>query len=128
MKFATVLTCMDGRIQRPVYDYLNERFNAPWIDTITETGIVSILSGCGRQELLEAIFHRLGISVSLHGSNQIAIVAHHDCAANKVSDETQIEQLAKAQTFIQSHYPKLEVITLWVNAQWEIEELLSSNE
>ncbi|MBT3279126.1 MAG: hypothetical protein HN909_07925 [Phycisphaerales bacterium] len=122
MKFATVLTCMDGRIQKPSYDYLVERFSAPWIDTITETGIVSILSGCERQELLKAIFHRLDISVGVHGSQHIAVVAHADCAGNCVSDDTQRQQLVKAKAMLRERYPELEIITLWVDAQWSVTE------
>ncbi len=123
MTFSTVLTCMDGRIQKPAYDYLVERFGAPWVDTITETGIVSILSGCGRQELLEAIFHRLDISVRIHGSKFISIVAHHDCAGNDVPKETQILQLAKAEALLRERYPDLEIIKLWIDEQWAVNEL-----
>ncbi len=122
MKFATVLTCIDGRVQKPVYDYLAKRFETPWIDTITEPAIVSVLAGGEPQAALSSVLQRLDISISAHGSTELAVVAHHDCAANQIPDATQHQQLRGAFEFLQNRYPSLEIITLWVDDKWAVEE------
>ena len=38
MSFCTVVNCMDGRVQLPVIRYLQERFEVPYVDSITEVG------------------------------------------------------------------------------------------
>ena len=38
MRFCTVINCMDGRVQLPVIRHMKERFNAEYVDSITEPG------------------------------------------------------------------------------------------
>lgn len=123
MTFCTVISCMDGRIQNPVNEYLTKRFNAPNVDTITEAGPVGIIYSGSDKFTIEGILKRVQISVENHNSEKIAVAAHYDCAGNPVSDEEQISHLHKSITFIKSAFPNQEVIGLWVNKKWEVEEV-----
>jgi len=38
MEFCTAINCMDGRVQIPVISFLEERFNARYVDVISEPG------------------------------------------------------------------------------------------
>ena len=44
MTFFTVINCMDGRVQLPVINYLKQKFNVEFIDTITEVGPNKIIA------------------------------------------------------------------------------------
>ena len=124
MTFSTVINCMDGRIQTPVLDYMRERYGHPFVDNITIAGPVRILTEGKRSAVVAAVLERLGVSVKLHGSRTIAVVAHHDCAGNPVDRETQLAQLVPSMEWVRSHYPRCEVIGLWVNEDWVVEEVV----
>ena len=112
---------MDGRPQRKVADYLSTAFGVRNLDTITTAGLVRHLAEDTEQT--ETILSNLAISVDKHGSTQIAVAAHHDCAGNPVSDKTQKQQLAAAVARIEDRYPQAEVVALWLNEQWIVERV-----
>ncbi len=115
---------MDGRTQLPVNEYLQEKFGADYIDTITEPGPVAILSDKQGLDLTNSIIARLEISVKKHGSVGIAIVAHHDCAGNPVDEQHQKAQLEKAVKFILDSYCDIPVIGLWLDSDFTVFEII----
>lgn len=121
--FCTVINCMDGRIQLPVLDYLRDRFQRPFVDNITIAGPVRILKEQQPAGIVRAVLERLRVSVELHGSRSIAVVAHHDCAGNPVSEARQLAQLKPALAWVKQHYPQCEVIGLWVDHKWQVTEI-----
>ncbi len=123
MRFCTAVSCMDGRIQLPVIMHLRKRFNAEFVDTITEAGPNLIIAEQRDQGTLESIHRRLKISIENHQSVGIAIVGHHDCAGNPVSKEKQIAHIVKAVEYLRNHYNEITVIGLWVCDRWYVEEL-----
>jgi len=114
---------MDGRVQLPVIQYLKARFNATYVDTITEPGPNAILATQSDDVLLQSINTRVEISLKRHGSNSIAIVGHHDCAGNPISKTHQLKQIALSNKYLSDRYPTANVIGLWVNENWEVEEV-----
>ena len=122
MSFCTVLNCMDGRAQLPVINYLKKKFNAEYVDSITEPGINLLLSEC--ETLPEQIKNKIDISVNKHLSNSIAVVGHYDCAANKASDEEQKNHIINAARLLKNNYEACNVIGLWVNSNWEVIEII----
>jgi hypothetical protein len=120
--FTTVINCMDGRTQLPVNDFLKERYGVDYVDTITEPGPEGILVGSGTA-LASSIRTRVAISVEKHGSKAVALVAHHDCAGNPVSEEQRKEQAVRALDAIQSWGFGVEVLALWVGDDWSVEVL-----
>ena len=120
-KFATAINCMDGRVQRPVAEYMQKVFGVEYIDMITEPGPVKILSDGTDMPIIESLKKRAGISVERHYTRVIAIVAHYDCLANPVDVDVQKEQLRKAVDVILSWgFPVEKIIALWVDENFTV--------
>ena len=118
--FATAITCMDGRVQKPTSDWTRQYFNADYVDTITEAGPDGIMAN-GPAETIAAIRKRVEISINAHGSKAIVLAAHDDCAGNPVSKEHHLEHLAEGAKRIASWGLPAEIVTLWINDQWQVE-------
>ncbi len=123
MKFLTLITCMDGRIQQPVMDYLKQKYPSHYPDTVTEAGPVKYLSENYFTPVFYSILNRLDISIEKHGSKQIFIVAHPDCAGNPQNKEKQIEQLHLAKKRLQTYYPDSDIHGLWVENNQKVIEI-----
>ena len=123
MAFCTAINCMDGRVQLPVINYLMKRFDAEYVDSITEPGPVKILAEQADPILLDSILKRVSISTGKHGSKFIAICAHADCAGNPVDDQTQKQQLIDAVKTLQDKCSNVEIIKLWIDENWDVQEL-----
>ena len=94
MTFCTVITCMDGRVQGPMMNYLKETHGYDCPDTITDPGPIRALSDPADKAFFERICQRVNISVSKHGSRHIFVVGHHNCAGNPVAKSVQVEQIS----------------------------------
>ncbi|MFP3860282.1 MAG: carbonic anhydrase [Bacteroidales bacterium] len=123
MEFGTSIHCMDGRIQEPLLRYIKDNYSIRYVDAITEPGPCKILSQNQDKSLLKSIDARLSISLGNHGSKMIFISAHHDCAGNPVSKETQLNQLHESELLVNSKYPNGKTVQLWVNENFEVEEI-----
>lgn len=123
MKFSTAINCIDGRIQLPVIHFLRSRFNGGWIDMITEAGPCKILSEHTCQGTVDSILKRMDISVNTHNSREIAIVGHHDCAANDADKLEQCRQVKQSIEFLKGHFPQPEYIGVWVDKYWHAWEI-----
>ncbi len=123
MRFCTVVNCMDGRIQLPVIRYLQARFDAEYVDSITEAGPNLILAEQERTASVSSILERLEISIGNHKSAGVAVVGHHGCAGNPASQDDQIVHIHRAMEFLRQRYPDTDVIGLWVDGNWEIQEV-----
>ena len=120
--FTTAINCMDGRVQIPVIEWMKQKFNAQFVDMITEPGPDKILSK-ETSEMVNSIRNRVLISVEKHGSKVITITGHADCAGNPVSKEIHIEHIQKSIETIKLWNLPVTVIGLWINENWEIEEI-----
>lgn len=116
--FGTVINCMDGRVQLPVNEYLRKHYGLDYVDTVTEPGPVKILAD--KLEGIDSIRRRVKISIEAHGSQLIALVAHHDCAGNPVPKEIQKEQLKSALETLRNWGYDVPCIGLWVNEKWQV--------
>lgn len=114
---------MDGRVQHPVFKFSQKRFNAAYVDTITEAGPSLILAQQTDHIKIRSIIERLEISIKNHDSVGIVIVGHHDCAGNPIPKDEQINQLRQSIKFIQSHFQDVEVIGIWVDENWNVNEI-----
>ena len=123
MKFCTAVTCIDGRIQLPVITYLQQRFNATYVDLITEAAINLVLSKQEDNNLINSIIEKIRISVEVHKSDSVAVVGHYDCAGNPASKEEQIQHIKESIKFINSKYNQIEIIGVWVDENWKVNEV-----
>lgn len=120
-EFGTVLTCMDGRPQRKVADYLTSSFGVRHLDTITTAGMVRHIAA--ETDQTPMLLDNLAVSIDRHGSRQVAVVAHFDCAGNPASEESQKRQLQEAVARIRRLYPDVESIGLWLGEHLIVERL-----
>ncbi len=123
MEFAASIHCMDGRIQEPIISFIKHKYGIKYIDTITEAGPCRILAENTDNLLIESICRRIDISIKKHQSEIIFVSGHHDCAGNPVPKDTQLRQLKKSSECLRQKYTETRIIRLWVNSQWEAEEL-----
>lgn len=82
-RFATSISCMDGRIQTVLNDWIRENYGVDHVDTITAPGVDGRVA---RNDDLGKIIQMARISVEKHGSRLIVVSGHHDCAGNPVSE------------------------------------------
>lgn len=122
-KFATAINCMDGRTQLPVIDYLKRKCRVDYVDMITEPAPAKILAENSNVAQLNSIRHRLEISIERHGSEHVAVVAHHDCAGNPVDDKTQLKQIQESIKTIRSWGFKGALLGLWIDGNWIVHEI-----
>jgi len=122
MSFCTAINCMDGRTQLPVNEFLRRKLSTQYVDTITEAGPVRILAEEPDSALAASILSRVDISVKKHGSQCVAIVAHHHCASNPAPEDRQKEQLDTTTRFVAARYPGVRILGLWVDSAWSVEE------
>jgi carbonic anhydrase len=124
--FATVITCMDGRVQEPVSKWMKEEFGVDYVDTITAAGPDRLLA-IQNPRVAPNIRERVGISVEKHGSKVVACIAHDDCAGNPVSKDKHLEHLAAALRVIESWGWSVRLLGLWVNEEWQVEVISDTN-
>jgi carbonic anhydrase len=121
-KFATAINCMDGRVQEPVIMWFKIKKGMDYVDTITEPGPIKALSE-GDAAVTESIRRRVLVSTEKHGSRIIAVVGHHDCAGNPVPKDEQLAQISLVIDLVKSWNTGAEVIGLYVNEMWNVEEV-----
>lgn len=123
-RFCSAISCIDGRVQLPVIQYLRRRFRTSYVDMITEAGPVRLLSDPCERHRRAAIYACLDISVRRHRSVGIALVAHADCAGYPTCDVDQQRQLARGVAKLRRRHLGLSVIGLWVDASGRVVELI----
>ncbi|MCL5439275.1 MAG: hypothetical protein M1268_04840 [Patescibacteria group bacterium] len=130
-KFATALECMDGRTQKAVSDFVKEKFQVDYVDAITEAGIDGKLgSETIDQNLFDSTKIKIEISVNGHGSRNIIIAGHDECAGNPVDYKTHKKHLLKTKERIKNLEVVLEngveVISIFVShkdGNWAAKEI-----
>lgn len=93
-----------------------------FVDVITEPGCDKVVSGTD-DATIEKIKSKALISINAHKSSFVAIAGHHDCAGNPVSKEEHLTQIKKCVSVVQSWNLPIDVVGLWVNERWEIEQV-----
>lgn len=122
-EFAAAITCIDGRAQQPIIDYMKNKYGIKYLDMITEAGPNKIVADQQDMIVINSIKKKLDISISVHGSKVIAVVGHYDCAGNPVGEEEHIEYIRSAVNNVKAWGLNVEVIGLWVNHEWQVIEI-----
>ncbi len=65
--FATLIACIDGRVQRPLNDWVRSAAQATYVDTVTIPGPDKALIA-GPAERIDAVRQDVEISLGAHGS------------------------------------------------------------
>ncbi len=121
--FATVINCMDGRVQTVVNDYIRENSGVEYVDTITLAGPCRIIAEQQHMGMINNVRFRMDVSVNKHLSKCVFIVGHTDCAAVEVSDEEQRQLVLKSVEEITKWEMGVQVTGLWIDETWTVQEI-----
>lgn len=121
--FATAINCMDGRVQLSVNNYIQNKTQSSFVDTITLAGPSRVIATEENKDLIKNLKFRLDISINQHGSKYIAVVGHYDCAGVPENDDLQKEYIIQSSIMIKNWYPNVQVEALWCNASFDVELL-----
>ena len=121
-KYATAITCIDGRVQQPISDWMKLNANVHYVDLVTEPGPDKVLTN-GPARLIEDIIRRVRFSIRHHYSPVVAVSGHHDCAANDADKEEQIEQILDSVRVLCAQNLHVRVLGLWLS-EWNSVELV----
>jgi hypothetical protein len=121
--FCASIHCMDGRVQLPIINFIQQNYGYKYVDCITEPGPNKILAEGAENPLTESILNRLSISVNKHKGDLIFVSGHYDCAGNPTEKETQLAQIEKSVVFLKGHYPDVEIVKLWIDENWKVSVL-----
>jgi hypothetical protein len=109
---------MDGRVQLPVLHWILGNYSVDFVDVITEAGMDSVLAS---QDNIDDILRSIKISIDVNKSARLFIVGHYDCRGNPVDEKTHREQIVNSVKRLKIHWPKFDIIGLWVNNHWQVE-------
>ncbi len=112
--FGTAISCIDGRVQQPLSDWMKLYCHVRWVDLVTEPGPDKLLAE-GPAGTIEAVQQKVLFSVRMHHSEVVAVSGHHDCAANPATVEEHLEQIRRGVEVVAGWDPRVRVIGLWVN-------------
>lgn len=115
--FAVLLTCIDGRIQTPLAQWVRQRYEVAYADVITEPGIDAVLAH-GPEEARAALLDKICISRLAHHAAHAVIAGHHDCAANPVARAVHEEQIRAAVDYLRATLPRLTTVGVYVDNTW----------
>ncbi|KPL08060.1 hypothetical protein AMJ85_08970 [candidate division BRC1 bacterium SM23_51] len=120
--FATAINCIDGRVQAPVSNWIEEHFDVRYVDMITEPGAVRVMA-LGPLGTMRSIKQKAIVSVKGHHSSLIAVVGHHDCLAIPIPQEEHLDYIRQSVERVVSWALSVRVVGLWVNERGEIETI-----
>ena len=121
--FACAINCMDGRVQKPVENYLKKEYGVDYVDMVTEAGPNKILADGINGYIIDNVKKRAEVSVHHHHSKVVALVGHFGCAGNPVGKEEQIKHLREAKKVVELFGLNAQIILLWVNEEWKVEKI-----
>lgn len=123
MSYVTVINCISGRTQLPVNAWLRKRYGVDWVDTVTEAAPAAVLADEPESAQGDCISARVHLSLDTHGSDVLALVAHHGCTANPVRDADQQAQVRAGVKQLGRWFPEADVIGLWVDEQTQVHQI-----
>ena len=113
---------MDGRVQLPVLQWIKDNYPVDFVDVITETGMDGVLCN---QENIEEILRSIAVSINVNKSTRLFVVGHYDCRGNPVEQAAHHQQIRNAVKRLKTHWPRYEIVGLWVNKAWQVEVISS---
>ncbi|MBQ1047636.1 hypothetical protein KBX50_03915 [Micromonospora sp. C51] len=110
-QFATLLSCIDGRIQRPLDEWVRRHLDVEYLDTVTEPGPEAVLATTGESRL-DSLLEKVRVSQRAHGSATLVVAAHSDCAGNPVSVAEHHRQLRAGLSRLATRLPGTRILAV----------------
>ena len=82
---AMVLSCMDPRFQKPVFNYLKKRKLSGKYSAFTIAGGAIGVTHLKFKKWLPVFLDNLSTSIKLHKINKLIVINHFDCGAAKMT-------------------------------------------
>lgn len=120
LRFGTLVTCIDGRVQRPTILWMREQYGIDFVDVISEPGPDKLLAESG-PEVTDSVQKKVAFSVQAHVSRIVGICGHFDCAGNPATPEEHRVQIRQSVELARSWGLAAQVVGLWLNEHWQIE-------
>ena len=117
---AMVLSCIDPRFQKPVYNYLKKKKLTGKFSAFTIAGAAVGVTHNKFKKWHKTFYDNLGTSIQLHKIEKLIVINHKDCGAAKIANgkkefslvnEKKIhkESFSKIKKKIKKKFPKLKV-------------------
>ena len=117
---AMVLSCIDPRFQKPVYNYLKKKKLTGKFSAFTIAGAAVGVTHNKFKKWHKTFYDNLGTSIQLHKIEKLIVINHKDCGAAKIANgkkefslvnEKKIhkESFLKIKKQIKKKFPKLKV-------------------
>ena len=117
---AMVLSCIDPRFQKPVYNYLKKKKLTGKFSAFTIAGAAVGVTHNKFKKWHKTFYDNLGTSIQLHKIQKLIVINHKDCGAAKIANgkkefspanEKKIhkESFSKIKKQIKKRFPKLKV-------------------
>ena len=117
---AMVLSCIDPRFQKPVYNYLKKEKLTGKFSAFTIAGAAVGVTHNKFKKWHKTFYDNLGTSIQLHKIEKLIVINHKDCGAAKIANgkkefspvnEKKIhkESFSKIKKQIKKKFPKLKV-------------------
>ena len=115
-----VLSCIDPRFQKPIYNYLKKKKLTGKFSTFTIAGAAVGVTHNKFKKWHKTFYDNLGTSIKLHKIGKLIVINHKDCGAAKIANnkkgfspdnEKKIhkESFSKIKKQIKKKFPKLKV-------------------
>ena len=117
---AMVLSCIDPRFQKPVYNYLKKKKLTGKFSAFTIAGAAVGVTNNKFKKWHKTFYDNLETSIQLHKIEKLIVINHKDCGAAKIANnkkefspdnEKKIhnESFSKIKKQIKKRFPKLKV-------------------
>lgn len=111
-RFAVAVTCMDGRVQEALADWVRRRFEVDHVDMLTAAGAdaVVVQDAAVRARLLADV----ALSRRAHGSKHLVLASHSDCAANPGDQDEHQRSVRAGLELLAAELPGMTVVGVHV--------------
>ncbi len=120
LRFGTLVTCIDGRVQRPTILWLRDRYGLDYVDVISAPGPDKLLAA-GESDEATLVRRNVGFSMAAHDSQLVALCGHHDCAGNPATDDEHWAQIHQGTALLRSWGLAADTVGLWLGEGWTVE-------
>ena len=117
---AMVLSCIDPRFQKPVYNYLKKKKLTGKFSAFTIAGAAVGVTHNKFKKWHKTFYDNLGTSIQLHKIEKLIVINHKDCGAAKIANQKKefntydelkihLESFTKIKKTIKKKFPKLKI-------------------